>query len=101
MRQMSELTLQDKMLAYHGSPYWQIILAEGLVASKAPGCAHIWLALRAIDAAQFGTVLRVDMTGLDFDWMDKDEPEYQPYWQGCYHGGNIGSDRISKEGYGA
>ena len=82
------------MKGYHGSEHSVAILEEGLLAAKAPGCPHIWLALRPEDAVAFGTVLEVDMTGLDFDWMDQDEPDYQPFWQGCYHGGDIGPERI-------
>ena len=79
---------------YHGTAAWEQVLAEGLKASKATGCAHIWLALRPEDAAAFGKVLKVDMTGLEFEWMDIDEPAYQPYWQGCYHGGDIEPARV-------
>ncbi len=82
-------------LAYHGTPLPERILTEGLRAGKADSssCAHIWLAKSPRDAAMHGVVLEVDMTGLDFGWMDEDEPDY-PCWQGCYHGGDISADRL-------
>lgn len=87
----------NALIAYHGTPFFEQILKEGLIALKSSpngvGCPHIWLAVKPEDAAVFGTVLEVNMDGLDFDFMDRDEPEYE-YWQGCYHGGNLGSERI-------
>jgi len=82
-----------QLLGYHGTPAWREVLLYGLLADKASGgCPHVWLTVRPKDAAPFGVVLEVNMTGLDFGWQDKDEPLasiYQPYWQGCYHGGDV------------
>jgi len=89
------MTNRERLTGYHGSLHWKNILKEGLKADRASGgCPHIWLALRPDDAKVFGRVLQVDMTNLAFNWMDKDEPAYQPYWQGCYHGGDIEAWRI-------
>ena len=77
-------------VAYHGTPHWHQILEQGLLACKATGvCSHIWLARQAVDAAQFGVVLVVDMIGIKGDFEDGPEG-----WQGCYHGGDIAPDRI-------
>ena len=79
-----------KTLAYHGTYAWDQVLREGLRADKAPNCKHIWLARTPEDAAHFGTVLVVDMTGIEGGFEDGPKG-----WQGCYHGGNLEVERIS------
>lgn len=81
--------------AYHGSPAIEAILREGLIAAKsvdgegAHSCPHIWLAKRPEDAAPFGAVVAVDVRGFG-PWPDDGDDD----WQACYHGGDIGPERI-------
>ena len=81
-------------VAYHGTPYIGKVLREGLLAhcaidgeGKTGTCAHIWLARRPEDAVQFGDVLEVDMEGIPGDFE-------KGAWQGCYHGGDLGPERL-------
>ncbi len=79
-----------KKLAYHGTPLPERILAEGLRREMAPSnCKHIWLARSPRDAAAFGVVLEVDMTGIAGDFDEGAEG-----WQGCYHDGDLEPSRI-------
>lgn len=64
---------------------------------SADGCAHVWLAKRAKDAAPFGDVVEVDVAGLDWlpAWTDEPyDPEDPESWQACWHGGDIGPERL-------
>lgn len=74
--------------AYHGTPVLERVLREGLRADQAIGeCSHIWLAKNPGDAAAFGDVVEVDMTGIPGDFEEGS-------WQGCYHGGDLSSERL-------
>ena len=77
-------------LAYHGTPCLEVVLREGLRADKSsePWCPHIWLARKPEDAAHFGDVIVVDMEGIAGDFENGE-------WQGCYHGGDLGPERLS------
>ena len=77
--------------AYHGSPHIDAILAGGLLAEAASGsCSHIWLARRVEDAAEYGPVIEVDVSGFG-PW-----PTDGGDWQACYHGGDIRADRLTR-----
>ena len=79
---------------YHGTPVIGRVLREGLRASKAidgeggGSCPHIWLARKPEDAAPFGDVVEIDMAGIPGDFEDG-------AWQGCYHGGDLGPERLT------
>jgi len=84
--------------AYHGTPHTEKVLREGLLAryaidgeGKTGTCPHIWLARRPEDAASSGDVIEVDMTGIPGDFEDG-------AWQGCYHGGDLGPERLRTYG---
>lgn len=48
-------------IAYHGTPYVEKVLQEGLLTKYAlGGCQHIWLARKFEDAVAFGDVVEVD-----------------------------------------
>ncbi len=78
-----------KTVVYHGTPHATEALVQGLLASKATdSCPHIWLARHPADAAPYGEVLEVDMTGIPGDFE-------HGAWQGCYHGGDLAAWRLS------
>ena len=81
-------------LAYHGTPHIEKVLREGLLArcavdgsGRTGECPHIWLARHPEDAAASGDVVEVDMTGIPGDFEEG-------AWQGCYHGGDLGPERL-------
>lgn len=85
-------------LAYHGTPHIEKVLREGLLAryaidgeGKTGTCPHVWLAREPENAAHFGGVVEIDMTGIPGDFDDGEEG-----WQGCYHGGDLGPERLSR-----
>jgi hypothetical protein len=56
-------------IAYHGTRRLREVLREGLTPQSAfGGCRHVCLAARPELAANFGTVLRVDVSGLEVVW---------------------------------
>ncbi len=78
--------------AYHGSPAIDAILREGLIAAKScESCPHVWLAKQPGDAIPFGPVVAVDVRGFGPWPVDEDGSD----WQACYHGGDIGPERLS------
>ena len=79
-------------VAYHGTPFSAQVLQEGLKAHKAlavGSCEHIWLAREPKDAKPIGTVLEIDMSGIEGEFELGELG-----WQGCYHGGDIDPLRI-------
>ena len=83
-----------RKLAYHGTPHIEKVLREGLLARYAVDgggntgtCSHIWLARTPEDAAASGDVIEVDMAGISGDFEEE-------AWQGCYHGGDLGPERL-------
>lgn len=82
-------------VAYHGTPHAEKVLREGLLAhhavdgeGKTGTCPHVWLARKPEDAAAFGDVLEVNMEGIPGDFEEGE-------WQGCYHGGDLGPERLT------
>ena len=89
--------------AFHGTPHIEQVLQEGLRADMAVGvrnqsssgdggCPHVWLAKRREDAAQYGDVVEIDVTGFGPWPTNGDDGD----WQACYHGGDIGPDRLQR-----
>lgn len=57
------------MIAYHGTRALREILRDGLRPERGRGhCKHVCLAERPALAANFGTVLRVDVSDLPVVW---------------------------------
>lgn len=78
------------MIAYHGTRAVPDILQNGLQPrSRIGGCKHVCLAARAALAANFGTVLRVDITGLELQFEHGEARSHDP----------ISRDRIRPLGY--
>ena len=76
--------------AYHGTPHIEKVLREGITGEKSDCvCNCIWLAKKPGDAAAFGDVVEVDMTGISGDIPDGE-------WQGTYPSGILEPWRLSR-----
>jgi len=66
-------------IAYHGTRHLREVLREGLCPRSAfGGCRHVCLAAHPALAANFGTVLRVDVTGLPVVWEKGEGRLHEP-----------------------
>ncbi len=75
-------------VAYHGTPSIEKVLQGGIKGEYSScKCNCIWLASRPEDAAAFGDVIEVDMTGISGGIPDEE-------WQGTYPNGYLGPERL-------
>lgn len=73
------------MKAYHGTPYPDSVEREGILTARSscqhsPGC--VWIARSPEDAAVFGTVFEIDMSGIEgefTDWQAHLERDIEPW----------------------
>lgn len=67
--------------AYHGTPHIERVLAEGLRADLADGPSHtIWMARDPQEAAQYGEVVRIDLSLLSGSWPSDELDNWQAHY---------------------
>lgn len=77
-------------IAYHGTPHIERVLEEGIKGEFSDcSCKCIWLAKKPEDAAVFGEVIEVNMTGIPGDIPDGE-------WQGTFPHGYIEPQRLKR-----